>query len=99
LLERFGPLYRRWRRNTSLVQITGEVFRAFANGWGSCLLVGSESAYHKHTNARVERANGVGSDTFRAFANGREDDWDGRLPLAVFAIDKATSALGGDPTP
>ncbi len=50
---------------------------------GSSLIVGS--AYHKNTNAKVERANGVIGDTLRAFANGRKDDWDRQLPLAVFA--------------
>ncbi len=54
---------------------------------------------HKNTDAKVERANGVVSDTLRAFANGRKDDWDGHLPLAVFAINNATSTLGGDLTP
>ncbi len=78
-------------------KLTSEVFRAFAKGWGSCLIVGS--AYHTKTNAKVERANGVVSDALRAFANGRKDDWDGHLPLAVFAIDDATSTLGGDLTP
>jgi hypothetical protein len=78
-------------------KFTSEVFRAFVKGWGSSLIVGS--AYHKNTNAKVERANGVVSDTLRAFANGRKDDWDGHLPLAVFAINNATSTLGGDLTP
>jgi hypothetical protein len=40
-----------------------------------------------------------GSDTLRAFANGRKDDWDSHLPLAVFAINNAMSTLGGDLTP
>jgi hypothetical protein len=35
---------------------------------GSCLIVGS--AYHTNTNAKVERANGVISDTLRAYADG-----------------------------
>jgi hypothetical protein len=34
-----------------------------------------------------------------AFANGRKDDWDCHLPLTVFAINNATSTLGGDLTP
>ncbi len=38
--------------------------RAFAKGMGSCLTVGS--AYHKGTNAKVEWADGVLSDTLRA---------------------------------
>ena len=38
------------------------VFQAFVKSMGSCLLVGS--AHHKNTNAKVERANGVISDTF-----------------------------------
>jgi hypothetical protein len=58
---------------------------------GSCLIVGS--AYHKNTNAKVERANGVISDTLRAYANGRKDDWDDHLSLAEFAINNATSTL------
>jgi hypothetical protein len=70
-------------------KFTSEVFRAFVKGWGSCLIVGS--VYHKNTNAKVERANGVVSDTLRAFANGRKDDWAGHLPLAVFAVNNATS--------
>ena len=78
-------------------KFTSEVFRAFVKGWGSCLIVGS--AYHKNTNAKVERANGVVSDTLRAFANGRKDDWDDHLPLTVFAINNAASTLGGDLTP
>ena len=77
-------------------KLTSEVFRAFVKGWG--LIVGS--AYHKNTYAKVERAaaNGVISDTLRAYANGRKDDWDDHLPLAVFAINNATSTLGGDLT-
>jgi hypothetical protein len=78
-------------------KFTSDVFRAFVKGWGSCLIVGS--AYHNNTNSKVEWANGVVSDTFRAFANGRKDDWDSHLPLAVFAINNATSSLGGDLTP
>ncbi len=66
---------------------TSEVFRAFVKGWGSCLIVGS--AYQKNTNAKVERAKVVVSDTLRAYANGRKDDWDGHLPLTVFAINNA----------
>jgi hypothetical protein len=49
-------------------KFTSEVFRvcAFVKGWGSCLVVGS--VYHKNNNAKVERANGVVSETLRAFA-------------------------------
>ena len=78
-------------------KFTSEVFRAFAKGWGSCLIVGS--AYHKNTNAKVEQANGVVRETLCAFANGRKDDWDNHLPLTVFAINNAASTLGGDLTP
>ena len=78
-------------------KFTSEVFRAFVKGMGSSLIVGS--AYHKNTNSKVERANGVVSDTLRAYANGRKDDWDDHLPLAVFAINNAASTLGGDLTP
>ncbi len=78
---------------------TSDEFLAFVKGWGSCLIVGS--AHHKNTNAKVERANGVVSDTSRAFANGHRDKdaWDGHLPLAVFAINNATSSFCGDVTP
>jgi hypothetical protein len=76
---------------------TSEVFRAFAKGMGSCLIVGS--AYHKNTKAKVERANGVISDTLRAFADGRKDDWDGHLPMAVFAVNNTASTLGITLTP
>jgi len=78
-------------------KFTSAVFRAFAKGMGSCLIVGS--AYHKNTNAKVERANGVISDTLRAFANGRKDDWDDHLPTAVSAVNNAASTLGGTLTP
>ena len=73
-------------------KFTSDVFRAFVRSMGSCLIVGS--AYHKNTNAKVERANGVIGDTLRAYANGRKDDWDQQLPLAVFAINNAASTLG-----
>ena len=73
-------------------KFTSEVFRAFVKSMGSCLIVGS--AYHKNTNAKVERANGVISDTLHAYANGRKDDWDSHLTLAEFAINNAASTLG-----
>ena len=63
-------------------KFTSALFRSFVKGWGSCLIVGS--AYHKNTNAKAERANGVVSDTLRAFANGRKDDWDDDCPIACF---------------
>jgi hypothetical protein len=78
-------------------KFTSDLFCAFAKGMGSCLIVGS--AYHKNTNAKVERANGVIGDTLRAFANGRKDNWDRQLPLAVFAINNAASTLGDCLTP
>ena len=65
-------------------KFTSEVFRAFVKSMGSCLVVGS--AYHKNTNAKVERANGVISDTLCAYANGHKDDWDNHLTPAEFAI-------------
>jgi hypothetical protein len=73
-------------------KFTSDVFRAFVKGMGSCLIVGS--AYHKNTNANIERANGVIGDTLRAFANGRSDNWDRQPPLAEFAINNAASTLG-----
>jgi hypothetical protein len=77
-------------------KFTSALFREFTRRLGSSLLVGS--AYHKNTNARAERVNGVLGDTLRAFANGRKDDWDVWLPYAVFAINNAASTLGGDLT-
>ena len=62
-------------------KFTSKLFREFTRRLGSSLLVGS--AYHKNTNARAERVNGVLGDTLRAFANGRKDDWDLWLPYAV----------------
>ena len=55
--------------------------------------------HHKYTNAKVERANGVISDTLRAYANGRKDDRDLHLMLAEFAINNAASTLGDGLTP
>ena len=57
------------------------------------------SAYHKNDDTKAMRANSVISDTLRAFANDRKDDWGDHLPLAVFAINNAASTLGGDLTP
>ena len=78
-------------------KFTSGLFREFTRRIGSSLLVGS--AYHKNTNAKTERVNGVLGDTLRAFANGRKDDWDVWLPYAVFAINNAASTLGGELTP
>ena len=73
------------------------MLRAFVKSMGSCLIVGS--AYLKNTNAKVERANGVISDTLRAYANGRKDDWDSHFTLAEFAFNNAASTLGDTLTP
>ena len=78
-------------------KFTSALFRAFVKSMGSCLIVGS--AYHKNTNAKVERANGVIGDTLRAVANGRKDDWDQHLPFAVFAINNAASTVDDKLTP
>ena len=78
-------------------KFTSKLFTAFVKSMGSCLIVGS--AYHKNTNAKVERANGVIGDTLRAVANGRKDDWDQHLPFAVFAINNAVSTVDGGLTP
>ena len=64
---------------------------------GSCLILALD--YHKNTNAMVERANDVISDTLRDYANGRKDDWDSHLTLAEFAINNTASTLGNDLTP
>ena len=80
-------------------KFTSDVFRAFAKSMGSCLRLTVGSAYHKNTNAKVERANGVIGDTLRAYANRRKDDWDSHLTLAEFAINNATLTLGEDLTP
>ena len=73
------------------------MFRAVVKTMGSSLIVGS--AYHKNTNAKVERANGVLGDVLRSFANPRKDDWDLYLPFAVFAINNSVSTLGRHVTP
>jgi hypothetical protein len=78
-------------------KFTSKVFWAFVKSMGSCLVVGS--AYHKNTNAKVEWANGVISDTLCTDANGHRDDWDRQLPLAVFAINNVASTLGDGLTP
>ena len=78
-------------------KFTSEVFRAFVKSMGSCLVVGL--AYHKNTNAKVERANGVISDTLCAYANGHKDDWDNHVTPAEFAINNTASTLGDDLTP
>jgi hypothetical protein len=75
-------------------KFTSAVFQAFVKSMGSCLIVGS--AYHKNTNAKVERANGAIGATLRAYANARKDDWDQQLPMAEFAINNAASTLGDD---
>ncbi len=55
---------------------------------------------HQSGNAKVERATGVISDTLRAYASGRKDNWDGHLPFTVFAmINNAALTLGGELTP
>ena len=61
---------------------------------GSSLIVGS--VYHKNTNAKVDRANGVISDTLQAYANGGKDVWDKELQFAEFAINNTVSTLGGE---
>ena len=76
---------------------TSTLFTEFTRRIGSSLAVGS--AYHKNTNSKVERVNGVLGDTLRAFANSRKDDWDTWLPYAEFAINNAASTLGGVLTP
>ena len=58
------------------------------------LLIGS--AYHKSTNAKAERVNGVTGvlgDTLRAFANGRTDEWDVWLALQHAAQRERKAAL------
>ena len=74
-----------------VAKFTSDVFRAFVKSMGSCLIVGS--AYHKNTNAKVERANCVISDTLRAYANGSKIDWDSHLTLAEFAIKRLDTVL------
>ncbi len=55
-------------------KFTSKVFQAFVKSMGSSFIFGL--AYHKNTNAKVERENGVIGDTLCAFANARKDDWD-----------------------
>ncbi len=73
------------------------MFREFIRRIGTSLILGS--AYHKNTNAKTERVNGVLGDTLRALANDRKDDWDVWHPYAVFAINNAASTLGCELTP
>jgi hypothetical protein len=80
-------------------KFNSEVFHAFVKSMGSCLIVGSAYRDHKNTNAKVERTNGVISDTLRVYANGRKDNWDVHLLPAEFAIDNAASTLGDGLTP
>ncbi len=60
-----------------------DVLQTPSHGMDPCLIVGS--AYHTNISAMVERANGVIGDTLRAFAHACKDDWDRKIPLAVFA--------------
>ena len=55
-------------------KFASSLFRKLTKRLGSRLIMGS--AYHKNTNAKTERVNGVLGDTLHAFANGRKDDWD-----------------------
>ena len=48
------------------------LFKEFTRHIGSSLLICS--AYHKNTNAKAERVNGVLGDKLQAFANGHNDD-------------------------
>ncbi len=59
-------------------KFTSTHFREFTRRIGSSLIVGS--AFHKNTNTKLERVNGVLGDTLRAMANGRKDDWGVLLP-------------------
>ncbi len=79
------------------LKVTKDVFQAFGKGVGVCLIVGS--AFHKNPSAKMESVTGVISDTLLAFANGRNDDQGLQPPLAVFAINNATSALDDGLTP
>ena len=47
----------------------------------------------------MERVNGVISETLRAYANVRKDDWDSYLTLAELDINNTASTLGDDLTP
>jgi hypothetical protein len=49
-------------------KVTSNFVRALVKVMGSCPIVGS--AYHRNTDAQVERANGVIGDTLRAYACG-----------------------------
>jgi len=47
------------------------------------------SAEHPETNGLVERVNRAIASTLAAFVNWRHDDWDEKLPQAIFAINTA----------
>ena len=74
-----------------------QFFQLFVKKLGSSLVM--SSAYHKNTNAKVERMNGVLGDTLRAYSNLRRDDWDQWVPYVYFAINNAPSVLGGSLSP
>ena len=59
-------------------KFASNLFREFTRRIGSGLIVGS--AFHKNTNAKMERVNGVLGDTLRAYASSRKDDWGVWLP-------------------
>jgi hypothetical protein len=70
-----------------------------SRAWARVSSFGVGSAYHKNTTAKVERTNGVISDTLRANADGHKDDWNVHLLPAEFAINNAASTLGDGLTP
>ena len=74
-----------------------QFFQTFVKKLGSSLVM--STAYHKNTNAKVERMNGVLGDTLRAYSNLRRDDWDQWVPYVCFAINNAPSILGGSLSP
>ena len=85
------PLRRLPRRALGGPQRQGHERGVVCLAHGLCLIVGS--AYHKNTDAKVERADGVIRDTLRAYLNGRKHDWDSHLPLAELAIDNTASTI------
>mmetsp|Transcript_42107 Transcript_42107/g.88011 ORF Transcript_42107/g.88011 Transcript_42107/m.88011 type:complete len:213 (+) Transcript_42107:2678-3316(+) len=76
--------------------------RARRSGPASWAWARASSSARPTTRTPTPRRSGPtasSGDTLGAFANGRKDDWDRQLPLAVFAINNAASTLGDGLTP
>jgi hypothetical protein len=75
-------------------KFTSMVFWVLVKSLGSCLIVGFESAYRKNTNAKVERANSVISDTLLPAPTDTRTTGTGSCPSRCCAVNIAASTLG-----